>query len=192
MKKILAIVGSPRKGGNTDILVRKVAEGAASKGAQVETLRLAKLNIRECDGCHVCWQKKPCSKRDDMLSIYPKIIESDAIIFGTPVYWYGPTALMKAFIDRFVYFNCPDNRAKIKGKSAVIVIPFEEQNPDTARPVVEFFEKCFNYLEMNLAGAIIAGAVRDKGDVLKKPERLQEAYELGIRLQSQDWRRVKL
>jgi multimeric flavodoxin WrbA len=89
---------------------------------------------------------------------------------------------MKAFIDRFVYFNCPENRAKIKGKKAVIVIPFEEENPDTARPVVEFFEKCFNYLEMNLAGSIIAGAVRDKGDILKKPDRLQEAYELGIRL----------
>jgi multimeric flavodoxin WrbA len=182
MKKILAVVGSPRKGGNTDILVQKVAEGAASKGAKVETLRLGGLNIRECDGCLVCWQGKSCNKRDDMLNIYPKIIESDAIIFGTPVYWYGPTALMKAFIDRFVYFNCPENRAKIRGKSAALVIPFEEENPDTARPVVEFFEKCFNYLEINLAGSIIAGGVSDKGDVLKKPERLGEAYELGARL----------
>jgi multimeric flavodoxin WrbA len=182
MKRILAVIGSPRKGGNTDLLVGKMAEGAASKGAKVDTLRLGELNIRECDGCHVCWQRKPCSKRDDMLNIYPKIIESDAIIFGTPVYWYGPTALMKAFIDRFVYFNCPENRAKIKGKKAVIVIPFEEQNPDTARPVVEFFEKCFNYLEMHLAGSIIAAGVSDKGDVLKKPDRLQEAYEMGARL----------
>jgi len=182
MKKILAIVGSPRKGGNTDILVQKVAEGAASKAALVDTLWLAKLNIREFDGCHVCWQRKSCSKRDDMLNIYPKIIESDAIIFGTPVYWYGPTALMKAFIDRFVYFNCPENRAKIKGKKAALVIPFEEENPDTAKPVVEFFEKCLNYLEMKLLGAIIAGGVSEKGDVLKKPDRLKEAYELGIRL----------
>jgi multimeric flavodoxin WrbA len=58
-----------------------------------------------------------------MLAIYPKIIEADVIIFGTPVYWYGPTALMKAFIDRFVYFNCPENRAK-SGKAANI--PFED------------------------------------------------------------------
>jgi multimeric flavodoxin WrbA len=184
MKKILAVIGSPRKGGNTDILVQKVAEGAESKGAQVETLWLAKLDIRECDGCHVCWRGKPCAKRDDMLAIYPKIIEADAIIFGTPVYWYGPTGLMKVFIDRLVYFNCPENRAKIRGKSAALVIPFEEENPDTARPVVEFFEKCFNYLEINLAGSIIAGGVSDKGDILKKPDRLQEAYELGVRLGS--------
>jgi multimeric flavodoxin WrbA len=182
MKKILAVVGSPRKGGNTDILVGKVAEGAKSKGAQVDTLWLADLNIRECDGCLVCWKGKPCNKRDDMLGIYPKIIESDAIIFGTPVYWYGPTALMKCFIDRFVYFNCLQTRAKIRGKKAALAIPFEEENPDTARPVVEFFEKCLRYLEMELVGAVVVGGVGAKGDVLKKPDRLAEAYELGIRL----------
>jgi multimeric flavodoxin WrbA len=182
MKKILAVVGSPRKGGNTDLLVQKVVEGAVSKGAQVETLALAKLNIRECDGCHVCWKGKPCSKHDDMLAAYQKIIESDVIIFGTPVYWYGPTALMKAFIDRLVYFNCPENRAKIRNKSAAMVIPFEEENPDTARLVVEFFKKCLNYLEINLAGSIIVGGVSEKGDILKKPDRLKEAYELGARI----------
>jgi multimeric flavodoxin WrbA len=182
MRKILAIVGSPRKGGNTDILVQKTAEGAVSKGAQVETIRLGELNIRECDGCHICWQKKPCCKHDDMLAIYPKIIESDAIIFGTPVYWYGPTALMKCFIDRFVYFNCPENRPKIKNKPAIIAIPFEEENPETARPVVEFFENCLNYLKMKLIGKIVVGAVSAKGDILKKPDRLQEAYGLGVRL----------
>ena len=145
-------------------------------------IRLAELNIKECDGCLACWQGKHCVKRDDMLDIYPKIVESDAIIFGTPVYWYGPTALMKAFIDRFVYFNCPENRAKIRGKSAGLAIPFEEENPDTARPVVEFFEKCLSYLEMKLVGSIVVGGVGAKGDILKKPDRLNDAYELGKRL----------
>jgi multimeric flavodoxin WrbA len=182
MRKVLAIVGSPRKGGNTDILIQRVAEGAISKGAQVNTLHLGKVNIRECDGCHLCWQGKPCPKRDDMLDICSAIIENDVIIFGTPVYWYGPTALMKALIDRLVYFNCPENRAKIRGKQAAIVIPFEEENPETAKPVVEFFEKCLNYLEMSVAGAIIVGGVSDKGDVLKKPACLSEAFELGKKL----------
>jgi len=182
MRKILAIVGSPRKNGNTDILVGKVADGAMAKGAVVETIFLRDLDIKECDGCHVCWKAKPCSKHDDMLGLYPKIIESDAIVFGTPVYWYGPTALMKAFIDRFVFFNCPETRVKIKGKKAIIAVPFEEENPDTARLVVEFFENCLRYLEMNLVGAIIVGGVGEKGDVLKKPDRLNEAYELGKRL----------
>jgi multimeric flavodoxin WrbA len=206
MKKILIIMGSPRKGGNTDLLVRKLAEGAASNGAQVDTISLAGLNIRECDGCHVCWKPSPifsgidneshqvssdaiskknragCCKKDDMLGLYDKISESDAIVFGTPVYWFGPTALMKAFIDRFVYFNCPENRAKIKGKAAATIIPFEDDDLDTARPLVELFEKSFDYLEMRLVGSVVVGGVGEKGDILKKPDRLNEAFELGKRL----------
>lgn len=182
LKKILAIVGSPRKGGNTDILVQKVAEGAVSKNAQVETLHLGKLTIRECDGCHACWKGKNCSKNDDMLAIYDKIIESDSLVFATPVYWYGTTALMKALIDRMVYFNCPENRIKIRGKQAAVVIPFEEENPQTAKPVVEFFVNCLNYLEIRLIDTVVVGGVGEKGDVLKKPACLDEAFELGKKL----------
>jgi multimeric flavodoxin WrbA len=179
MKRILAVVGSPRKNGNTHILVSKITEGARAEGALVDELFLGDLTIRECDGCHVCWEGKDCNKNDDMLAIYPKIIQSDVIIFGTPVYWYGPTALMKAFIDRFVYFNCPENREKIRGKSAVMAVPFEEEDPEMARPVVEFFEKCFDYLQMNLLGRIIVPGVSKKGEIRRNAELLQEAYELG-------------
>ena len=179
MKRMLAVVGSPRRNGNTHILVSKIAEGATAEAALVDELFLGDLTIRECDGCHVCWEGKDCSKNDDMATIYPKIIQSDVIIFGTPVYWYGPTALMKAFIDRFVYFNCPENREKIRGKSAVIAVPFEEENPEMAGPVIEFFEKCFDYLQMNLVGKIIVPGVSKKGEIRRKPERLHEAYELG-------------
>jgi hypothetical protein len=111
-KKVLGVVGSPRKNGNTHILVSRILEGAEKQGAAAETIFLNDLNIRECNGCHACWRGKRCSKKDDMRDIYPKIIESDVIVFGTPVYWYGPTALMKGFMDRFVYFNCPENRKK--------------------------------------------------------------------------------
>jgi multimeric flavodoxin WrbA len=178
-KKILAVVGSPRRNGNTHILVSRIAEGAKAEGAAVEQLLLGELNIRECDGCHHCWTSEICSKNDDMYHIYPKIAESDAIIFGTPVYWYGPTALMKLFIDRFVYFNSPTNRDRIKGESAVIAVPFEEENPETARLVVEFFEKSFAYLEMKLVGKILVPGVSEKGDILQKPEVLAQAYDLG-------------
>jgi len=179
MKKILGVVGSPRKHGNTHILVSRVLEGAKQEGATVDTLFLIDLHIQECDGCHACWEGKQCSKGDDMNTVYSKIIESDIIIFGTPVYWYGPTALMKGFIDRFVYFNCPENRVKIKGKSAVIAVPFEEENPEAAALLVAFFEKSLQYLQMNLIGKIIVPGVSGKGEILEKADRLLEAYELG-------------
>jgi multimeric flavodoxin WrbA len=180
--RILGVVGSPRKNGNTHILVSRILDGAEKRGTTTEIIFLNDLNIRECDGCHICWKGKQCSKKDDMHEVYPKIIQSDVIIFGTPVYWYGPTALMKCFIDRFVYFNCPPNRAKIRGKSAVIAVPFEENNPQTARLLVKFFEKSLKYLEMNLIGKILVPGVSRRGDILRKEGRLEEAFKLGIRL----------
>jgi len=184
--KILGVIGSPRRNGNTHILVTKLLEGAYEAGAITEEIFLGDLKVHECDGCIVCWKGKECNKHDDMNSIYPKIIESDVIVFGTPVYWYGPTALMKAFLDRFVYFNCPENREKLRGKKAVIVIPYEEESIDTAIPVQMLFDKSFRYLEMNLVGSIIVPGVSNKGDVLQKKEKMQEAYDLGRNIASCD------
>lgn len=179
MKKMLGIIGSPRKKGNTDILVNKILDGAKEEGVEVETLFLNDLNIKECDGCHACWKNSQCSKKDDMNDIYPKIIENDIIIFGTPVYWYGPTALMKMFMDRFVYFNCPENRSKIKGKGAVLVVPFEEDNPAAVKPLLIFFDECFQYLGMKLLGKIIVPGITLRGEILKKDNYLKEAFDLG-------------
>ena len=179
MKKVIGFVGSPRLNGNTHILVSKVLEGAQNSGAAVELVLLGSLNIKDCDGCLACWKGLPCPKNDDMNLLFPKIIDSDVLVFGTPVYWYGPTAVIKAFLDRFVYFNCPENRPKIRGKSAAIAVPFEEENVETASLVVKLFEKSFDYLEIKLAGKIIVPGAGEKGAVLKKPEKLDEAYQLG-------------
>jgi multimeric flavodoxin WrbA len=184
MTRILGVIGSPRRKGNTHLLVSTILQSAQAAGAIVDLIFLNDLTIKECDGCHACWTGKPCSKHDDMKDVYAKIIESDVIVFGTPVYWYGPTALMKAFIDRLVYFNCPKNRDKIRGKSAVIVVPFEEHDPATADLVVAFFRKSFAYLQMKLAGQIIVPGVTKRGEVRQKPDRLEEACRLGRSLAS--------
>jgi len=181
-KRILGIVGSPRKKGNTHILVDRILDGARESGAETEILFLGDLHIRECDGCHVCWKSSLCSKKDDMLDVYPKIVQSDVIVFGTPVYWYGPTALMKCFIDRMVYFNCSRNRVKIRGKAAAIAVPFEEDNLKTADLLVKFFEKSLQYLEMKLTGKILVPGVGKRGDILRKEDRLKEAFNFGIKL----------
>lgn len=182
MAKVLAVVGSPRKGGNTEILVSHIVEGAASAGAVVETIHLGSLHIRECDGCHACWRGRPCSKDDDMRAVYEKVAAAEVIVFGTPVYWYGPTALMKAFIDRFVYFNGEANRPMVRGKRAAIAVVLEETHEETWRPVVEFFQKSLGYLEMDLAGTIVAPGVGAKGAIRGEPQRLEEARLLGGRL----------
>ncbi len=183
MKTILGIVGSPRKNGNTDTLVSRILDGARDGGASTETILLAEHKIEECNGCHACWKgKRLCCKHDDMTNLYPRIIECDAIIFGTPVYWYGPTAIMKCFIDRFVYFNCPDNRAKIRGKAAVIAVPFEDKTLETSNLVVDFFEKSLNYLEMRLVDKILVPGVTKRGEVRNRKRIMNKCYRLGKRL----------
>ncbi len=179
MVKVLGIIGSPRRHGNTHILIDNVLEGAKSAGALTESIFLNDLLIKECDGCHVCWKGLECPKRDGMNPLYQKINDSDVLIFGTPVYWYGPTAIMKCFIDRFVYFNCPENREKIKGKSAAVVIPFEEEDERASLATVEIFEKSLGYLEMNLTDVLLAPGVGEKGAILEKKIILERAYNIG-------------
>jgi multimeric flavodoxin WrbA len=183
MMKILGIIGSPRKNGNTHVLVSRVLDGARDEGAETEAILLGNLKIEECNGCHACWKgNHVCSKHDGMKDLYPRIIESDAIVFGTPVYWYGPTAIMKCFIDRFVYFNCPDNRNKIRGKTAVIAVPFEDETLETSNLVVDFFERSLSYLEMNLVERILVPGVTKRGEVHNRKQIMDECYELGQKL----------
>jgi multimeric flavodoxin WrbA len=182
MMKLLGVVGSPRRKGNTDILVSRVLAGAKSQGAETEILYLGRLNIHECNGCHLCWEGRECGKNDDMVEIYPKIAASDVLVLGTPVYWYAPSALMKAFIDRFVYFNCPENRPKVRGKRAVTAIPFEENTPETADLLAKFFELALSYLEIKLVEQLIVPDVSAKGDVLAKEDILALAYNTGVSL----------
>jgi len=181
MSNVLGIMGSPRKNGNTHILVNKILQGAMDAGAGIEILLLGDMAIGECDGCLACWKGEECPKADDMNAVYAKLAASDVVVFGTPVYWYGPTALMKAFLDRFVYFNCPENRPRIRGKSAILAVPFEEDSPHTAALVLDLFKKSLAYLEMTLAGQIIVPGVSRKGDILTRAEVLEQAYTLGRR-----------
>lgn len=116
-----------------------------------------------------------------MNALYPQIAAADVLVFGTPVYWYGPTALMKAFLDRFVYHNCPENRPQIRGKRAALAVPFEEEE-SAAAPLLALFERSFRYLEIEPAGVLLAPGVGARGAILEKPECLTAAEELGRRL----------
>lgn len=172
-------MGSPRKKGNTHVLLQKILEGARIEGADTEAVLLGDVVIGECDGCHACWRGKPCPRADDMNDLYPKIAESDVIIFATPVYWYGPTALMKAFLDRFVYFNCPENREKITGTTCVLAVVFEEDSGEAAGPLVEMFEKSFQYLGVDHAKTILVPGVTKRGEIAEKSDVMARAFDLG-------------
>jgi len=179
---VLAINGSPRLGGNTDVLLTAALAAAAEAGATTELIQLGGLNIAECDGCQACWHGADCVRQDDMNGLYAKIAAADAILFGTPVYWYGPTGLMKLLLDRMVYFNCPRNRALVRGKRAAVIVPFEEDDLTMADGVLDMFRKSLAYLQMEFAGSVIAPGVTKPGEVAEHPAFMSAARALGRKL----------
>lgn len=100
-KKILAIVSSPRKGGNTELLVEQFVKGAKESGNTVETIFLSNKKIAPCIACEVCLNNGGiCVQKDDMAEILEKIIAADVLVLSTPVYYYSISAQLKMMIDR--------------------------------------------------------------------------------------------
>ena len=176
--KILALIGSPRKGGNTDLLVDQILEGSRTKGHTFEKLYLYDYTISLCADCRNCKKGDyECCINDEMQKIYPKLAIADLIVFGTPMYWYGPTAKMKMLIDRMRPFVA--NR-KLNGKKAVVVVPSAE-GPEACDPMIEIFRMSFKYLGLEFVGKILAKAF-DKGTVEADQIVMNEAYKLGTSL----------
>ncbi|MFC1864698.1 flavodoxin family protein [Chloroflexota bacterium] len=118
--KVLGIVCSPRRGGNTEILVDEALASAKELGAEVELLTIADKNITPCDGCASCVKTGKCRVEDDMQEVYSKLLEADGIIFGSPVYFWSVTAQAKALIDRtYVLLHTRSLRNKVA--SAIVV-----------------------------------------------------------------------
>lgn len=97
---VVGIQGSPRPGGNTDLLLEAALQGAAGRGAKVVRFQLNELNIRPCQGCGGCEKTGECVIRDDMGAIYEALGQMDALVLASPVYFGGVTAQTKAMIDR--------------------------------------------------------------------------------------------
>ena len=102
-KKVLILSGSPRKGGNSDLLCDEFMRGAIDAGCEVEKIRVAEKKIGYCSACYYCQKSGGlCAKKDDMAEILQKMIDADVIVLSSPVYFYSVDAQLKAVIDRTV------------------------------------------------------------------------------------------
>jgi multimeric flavodoxin WrbA len=176
--KILALNGSARKRGNTDILIDQILKGSKRGKHTTQKLYLYDYEILPCMDCRDC--KKGdyvCILNDGMKKIYPKMEKADLIIFGTPNYWNGPTGKMKLLIDRMRPF-VPSR--KLKGKKWVIVSPSGE-GPNSCRLLVEMFHLSCDYLGMKFAGKVLAKAY-EKGEIKKNQKALKKTFYFGISL----------
>jgi len=173
--KVLVINGSPRKGGNTEILLDAMLAGAEEAGATFSSVKLRELDVSPCRACDVCKRTGKCVQKDDMQDLLLKMEKSEIWVLGTPVYWWGATAQLKAFIDRWYGIN----RDVFKNRRVALVIPLGSSNPDTAKHVLGMFEDIFAYLRMKQIGTLLAPGVYERGDAKKRSNLLEEATRLG-------------
>lgn len=160
--KILGIVCSPRRGGNTEILVAEALSAAREKGAETEIVLIADKQINPCDACEACVETGVCVIADDMQEIYQKLENADGIIFGTPVYFNNVSAQAKTVIDRTYAFLWT---GKLRGKVAGAAVAVRRVG---AGQVLSLLYSWFTVQRMVTAGGCI-GHGRDKGEVREGP-----------------------
>lgn len=148
MKKILAINGSPRRNGNTSILVRKFMEGVVQAGGEAEEIVVQDLNLKFCTGCLRCNILGRCSLRDDDWDVTAeKILQADVLVFASPVYFHHVSAQMKKLIDRFRSFvkvqitetGLQHTPWKEWNKDFVLVLCMGSSDIMDAQPVIDLF-----------------------------------------------------
>jgi multimeric flavodoxin WrbA len=187
--KMVGIVGSPRKGMNTDTLVTKVLEGARSLGAATEKIYLNDLEIKPCQACDRSPAPDFCFYKDGMEIIYNTLETVDALVIGTPAYYGSVSAQLKLLLDRF---NCvsemirlPNDKFYFKSrvakrkKGVFIWVAGSSRNPEHAIKMIKLWCKDAN-VEL-IETMIVTDADRGEG-ARKREDLLRRAFELGASL----------
>ncbi len=186
--RVLGIAGSPRRGGNTDLLLAEVMRGAASKGAEVKTIVINDLRITPCQHCDGCLKTGRCKVKDDMQMVYGELKKADRLVLASPVQFMGVTAQAKAMIDRcqaiwvrkYILEQPPlGDRRERKGLFVSV----------GGRSVVNLFEPSlatvkalFKILDVTYDGGLLFPGIDEKGAITKYPDALRQAFLTGQRL----------
>ena len=179
--KVCAFVGSPRLGGNTDILVSEVLRGAASAGANVEKHMVSEMDISPCQACEVCRQTGRCCIQDDMQPLYDVLLEADTIVLGTPIYFWGPSAQLKGFIDRWYAFDQDGIRERLAAKRLLLVCAFADSDPDTGDATIRMVRLVAKWFDMRFLDPLL-GIAWKRGEIAENREIIQRAYRAGVDL----------
>ena len=188
--RVLGLACSPRKGGNTDLMLESALEGAAALGATVERVYVAHLDIHPCKACNACFKTGKCVQQDDMQGLYPKLLSYEGIILAAPIFSKNLAAQAKILIDRLQC--CWAKKFVLKEHT----VPVEERanrrglwlsaagfnKPEVfehALPTVRYF---FGMLEISRRERVCFFNVDEKGAIKEVPGALAECREAGERL----------
>jgi multimeric flavodoxin WrbA len=174
-KKLLVLSASPRKGGNSDLLCDQFMLGAEEAGNPTEKIFLRDKNINYCTGCGTCYKMgKSCPQKDDMAEVLEKMIEADAIVMATPVYFYTMNGQMKTLIDR----TCA-RYTEINDKDFYFIVTAADDSKQAMERTLEGFRGFTSCLEGAKEKGIIYGTgAWNMGDI-KGSKAMKQAYEMG-------------
>lgn len=187
--RVLGLFGSPRRGGNTELLLEEALKGAESEGAEVERIYLPDYTITPCKECHGCDQTGSCVILDDMQKIYPKLLEADVIILASPIFFYGVTAWAKALIDRSqalwarkYLLKDPSLGKEGKKRKGFLISVGATKGQKVFEGAILTAKYFFDVLNAEYVGDLLFKGVEAKGDILKHPGALHQAFAAGRRL----------
>ena len=164
--KIVVVTGSPRKNGNSFAMTDAFIQAAQAKGHTVTRFDAAMMKIGGCHACETCYKTgKACSFDDDFNTIAPAILEADAVVFTTPVYWYSIPAQIKGVIDRL--YSLVVGGKDYAGKECAMIVCCEEHEMDVMDGVRIPLERTAALLKWNMVGEVLIPGVLVAGDIEK-------------------------
>jgi len=181
---VTGIAGSPRRQGNSELLLDAALDGARAKGATVAKIVLIDFKINPCRGCDYC-RRGRCIQRDDMDSLGPRLEQAEALIIAAPIFFYNVPAQLKALIDRCqLYWNRkhrlgkPIDRQPGRNRGVLLAVGAtrgEQLFAGTILTVKYFFEA----LSLDYTGDLLVRSVDESGAIRDHPEELAAAFQLG-------------
>lgn len=189
MKKVIGIAGSPRRGGNSDILLDNALKGAEISGSDVEKITIRDLKIAPCNSCGGCYEDGVCVIDDDMQKMYPKLVDVDGIIVASPIYFMGVSAQLKAFVDRCQAFwarkyilHLPVREGGKIAHGFFIATAARNTGEGLFAGAIKTVKAFFHVLDTKYVGDILCSGLEDRGMVNERPELLQQAFNTGKQL----------
>ena len=186
--RVLGIAGSPRRGGNTDLLLDEVMKGAASRGAEVKTIILNDLKITPCQHCDTCRKTGRCQIEDDMQLVYRELAQADRVVLASPVQFMGLTAQMKAMIDRCQALWARKYLLKIppldsiKERKGLFISVGGQKIANLFEPSLATVKTLFKILDITYTGELVFPGIDEKGAIAKHPDALHQAFLTGQQL----------
>ena len=186
--KVLGIAGSPRRNGNTDLLLAEVMRGAASKGAEVKTIVLNNLKIAPCQHCDACLETGRCKVEDDMQMVYSELEQADRIVLASPIQFMGVTSQTKAMVDRCQalwvrkYILKQPPLGNTGEKRGLFISVGGRTMTNLFEPALVMVKTLFRILDITYAGELLFSGVDEKGAIAKHPDALRQAFLAGQKL----------